>query len=307
MKLYRKLAALCLTAALAVGMAATASAASGPVKVTVNGQTASTAAYINDDWRTMVPAEVADAMGIAYTVEGDSVTFTANGIAQTYTAGSAAGDTVATLVDGTLYVPFYHLAQTFGFQVSWDSAAGGASARKEQQTKPAASDIEAIQATTAPNFYGHKVETVAVTYKAGVDLSGVQLEDYALYDRGFNNPDFGQVKLVNISVSGNVVTLYADLNSDKVTDRSRETYGTLCTSASWYVDSEGVIHCDDPQNGEEAGSWQDRLGNTIEANTINKGLQRRENMDLILCVNGADLRDGIASTDGSGKLLENTV
>lgn len=307
MKLYRKLAALCLTAALAVGMAATASAASGPVKVTVNGQTASTAAYINDDWRTMVPAEVADAMGIAYTVEGDSVTFTANGISQTYTAGSAAGDTVASLVDGTLYVPFYHLAQTFGFQVSWDSAAGGASARKEQQTKPAASDIEAIQATTAPNFYGHKVETVAVTYKAGVDLSGVQLEDYALYDRGFNNPDFGQVKLVNISVSGNVVTLYADLNSDKVTDRSRETYGTLCTSASWYVDSEGVIHCDDPQNGEEAGSWQDRLGNTIEANTINKGLQRRENMDLILCVNGADLRDGIASTDGSGKLLENTV
>ncbi|WP_160637388.1 hypothetical protein [Pseudoflavonifractor sp. 60] len=128
MKLYRKLTALCLSAALAAGMAITASADVSPVRVVVNGETASNSAYINSDWRTMVPVETAEAMGIAYTVEGDSVTFTANGISQTYTAGSAAGDTVATLVDGTLYVPFYHLAQTFGFQASWDSAAKAASA-----------------------------------------------------------------------------------------------------------------------------------------------------------------------------------
>ena len=62
MKLYRKLTAICLTAALAVGMAVTASADVSPVSVTVNGETASTSAYINSDWRTMVPAETAKAL-----------------------------------------------------------------------------------------------------------------------------------------------------------------------------------------------------------------------------------------------------
>lgn len=306
MKSYRKLAALCLTAALAAGMAIPAAADVSPVTVTVNGKTASTSAYINSDWRTMVPVETADAMGVTYTVSGDSVTFTANGVSQTYTVGSAVGDTVPARMDGTIYVPFYHLAETFGYQVSWDSAAGGAAAKKEQAL-PTAQDITSIQATTAPNFYGHKVSTVAVTYKAGTDLSGVTLNDYTIYDRGFDNPDFGEITLVDISVSGNTVTLYADQGSDKVTDRSRETYGTLCTSSKWYVDSQGVIHCDDPQNGEEAGSWTDRLGITIEPNIINKGLQWRENMDLILCVNGASIQNGIASTDGAGKMLKDTV
>lgn len=130
MKLYRKLAALCLTAALAAGMAIPAAADVSPVTVTVNGKTASTSAYINSDWRTMVPVETADAMGVTYTVSGDSVTFTANGVSQTYTVGSAVGDTVPARMDGTIYVPFYHLAETFGYQVSWDSAAGGAAAVK---------------------------------------------------------------------------------------------------------------------------------------------------------------------------------
>lgn len=305
MKLYRKIVALCLTAALAAGMTVAASAAS-PVKVLVNGKTASSAGYINTDWRTMVPAEIAQELGLTYAVEGDTVTFTGGGKTQTYTVGSAAGDTVAVRENGTIYVPFYHLAQAFGYQVAWDNAAGGASATRSQ-VKPSADDIESIQATTAPNFYGHKVAKVAVAYKTGTDLSGAALEDYALYDRGFNNPDFGQVKLTGIHVSGNVVTLSADMGSDKVEDRKRETYGTLCTSSNWYVDSQGVIHCDDPQNGEEAGSWKDSLGNTIEPNTINKGLQWRENMDLILCVNGAELEQGIPSTNGAGKLLDNTV
>ena len=305
MKLYRKIVALCLTAALAAGMTVAASAAS-PVKVLVNGKTASSAGYINADWRTMVPVDIAQDLGLTCTVEGDAATFTGGGKTQTYTVGSAAGDTVAVRENGTIYVPFYHLAQAFGYQVAWDNAAGGASATRSQ-VKPSADDIESIQATTAPNFYGHKVAKVAVAYKTGTDLSGAALEDYALYDRGFNNPDFGQVKLTGIHVSGNVVTLSADMGSDKVEDRKRETYGTLCTSSNWYVDSQGVIHCDDPQNGEEAGSWKDSLGNTIEPNTINKGLQWRENMDLILCVNGAELEQGIPSTNGAGKLLDNTV
>ena len=128
MKLYRKLTAICLTAALAVGMAVTASADVSPVTVTVNGETTSTSAYINSDWRTMVPAETAKALGVDYSVQGNSVTFTAGSLSQTYTVGEAAGDTVPAMVNGTIYVPFYHLAEAFGYDVSWNSATGSASA-----------------------------------------------------------------------------------------------------------------------------------------------------------------------------------
>ena len=102
MKLYRKLTAICLTAALAVGMAVTASADVSPVSVTVNGEPASTSAYINSDWRTMVPAETAKALGVDYSVQGNSVTFTAGSVSQTYTVGEAAGDTVPAMVNGTI-------------------------------------------------------------------------------------------------------------------------------------------------------------------------------------------------------------
>ena len=305
MKLYRKLAALGLAAAMAVGMAVTASAAS-PVTVTVNGADVTASAYINDDWRTMVSTDIADDLGLTSTVSGSSVTFTDGTTSQTYTVDTAVGGTAPELTDGVIYVPFAHLAQAFGYTVAWNAATGVASAQ-EAAAAPSAEAITSIQATTTPNFYGHKVASVAITYEEGTDLSGVTLADYAVYDRGFNNPDYGQLELTDISVSGNVVTLYTDLGTDKVTDRSRETYGTLCTSSNWYVDSEGVIHCDAPESGEEAGAWQDALGTTIEPNTINKGLQWRENMDLILCVNGASLAEGIPSTDGAGQMLEDTV
>ena len=304
MKLYRKLAALGLAAAMAVGMAVTASAAS-PVTVTVNGADVTASAYINDDWRTMVSTDIADDLGLTSTVSGSSVTFTDGTTSQTYTVDTAVGGTAPELTDGVIYVPFAHLAQAFGYTVAWNAATGVASA--QEAVAPSAEAITSIQATTTPNFYGHKVASVAITYEEGTDLSGVTLADYAVYDRGFNNPDYGQLELTDISVSGNVVTLYTDLGTDKVTDRSRETYGTLCTSSNWYVDSEGVIHCDAPEGGEEAGAWQDALGTTIEPNTINKGLQWRENMDLILCVNGASLAEGIPSTDGAGQMLEDTV
>ena len=305
MKLYRKLAALGLAAAMAVGMAVTASAAS-PVTVTVNGTDVTASAYINDDWRTMVSTDIADDLGLTSTVSGSSVTFTDGTTSQTYTVDTAVGGTAPELTDGVIYVPFAHLAQAFGYTVAWHAATGVASAQ-EAAAAPSAEAITSIQATTTPNFYGHKVASVAITYEEGTDLSGVTLADYAVYDRGFNNPDYGQLELTDISVSGNVVTLYTDLGTDKVTDRSRETYGTLCTSSNWYVDSEGVIHCDAPEGGEEAGAWQDALGTTIEPNTINKGLQWRENMDLILCVNGASLAEGIPSTNGAGQWLEDTV
>ena len=129
MKAFRKLLSLCLTAALAAGLVVNAAAAS-PVTVVVNGGTADVAAHINDDWRTMVPVDIADQMGLTYSVSGNSVTFTGDGTSETYTVGVPAGGTAPEMVDGTIYVPFAHLAQTFGYTVGWDGAAGQASAQK---------------------------------------------------------------------------------------------------------------------------------------------------------------------------------
>ena len=113
MKLFRKLAALSLTAALSAGMVLPASAASAP-SVQVDGGTVDTSAYINADSRTMVPVTIAEALGLDCTADGDSAAFSLCGRSQTYSAGTAAGDTTAALQNGQLYIPLYHLAQTFG-------------------------------------------------------------------------------------------------------------------------------------------------------------------------------------------------
>ena len=92
MKLFRKLAALSLTAALSAGMVPPASAVSAPA-VQVDGGTVDTSAYINADSRTMVPVTIAEALGLDCTADGDSAAFSLCGRSQTYSAGTAAGDT----------------------------------------------------------------------------------------------------------------------------------------------------------------------------------------------------------------------
>ena len=205
MKLYRKLAALGLAAAMAVGMAVTASAAS-PVTVTVNGTDVTASAYINDDWRTMVSTDIADDLGLTSTVSGSSVTFTDGTTSQTYTVDTAVGSTAPELTDGVIYVPFAHLAQAFGYTVGWDGAAGVASAQKAEETLTV-DDIASIQAYTDETIYGTGVVEVVVTYKDGVDLSGVTADSYILEDRGSLSPDYGQIAIESAAVDGQTVTL----------------------------------------------------------------------------------------------------
>ena len=171
----------------------------------------------------------------------------------------------------------------------------------EKTSAPSDSNIESIQAVAEACFYGYKVGKVEIVYKNGTDLSGVKITDYTVYDRGFNNPEFGTLPITDISVEGNKVTLTIDSqNTDKVTDRSRETFGTFCTSSAWYIDTEGKLH----YGAEEI---TDLFGITIYPNNVKKGLQRRENLDLILCVGGCSIKNGIASTNGLGEMLEDTV
>ena len=103
MKFHRQLLALSLSAALTAGMTITASA-QGTVTVSVNGTKSNVSAFTNADWRTMVPAEIADSLGLSYTAQDSSVTFTGNGISQTYTAGVPVGDTTPAMVAGKLYL-----------------------------------------------------------------------------------------------------------------------------------------------------------------------------------------------------------
>lgn len=224
-------------------------------------------------------------------VDGEIVYNTQLKDGDTYTLecrGSAAGSSK----DGYEYTVYDDLFHEWALSIENTSSASASA--------PDADLITSIQATVVANFYGYKVGTVEITYEEGTDLDGVNADCFTLYDRGFNNPQFGKVEITDASVDGNVVTLSIDQGTDKVTDRTRETYGTLCTSANWYVDSEGNVHYGDEET-------TDALGITILPNTIGHGLQRRENMDLILCVNTDDITKGIRSTDGAGTMLVDTI
>ena len=279
MKLYRKLAALGLAAAMAVGMAVTASAAS-PVTVTVNGTDVTASAYINDDWRTMVSTDIADDLGLTATVSGDSVTFTDGTTSQTYTVGAAVEDTAVELVDGAIYVPFAPLAQAFGYTVGWDGAAGVASAQKAEETLTV-DDIASIQAYTDETIYGTGVVEVVVTYKDGVDLSGVTADSYILEDRGSLSPDYGQIAIESAAVDGQTVTLTISdasqatarnalvYTGEDAGARERNAFGIYSTGA-WYRDAEGIIHYGSEDTEEYA------------ANTTGMGYQSRACLELKL-------------------------
>ena len=279
MKSYRKLLALGLAAAMAVGMAVTASAAA-PVTVTVNGADATAAAYVNDDWRTMVSTDIADDLGLTATVSGDSVTFTDATTPPTYPVGAAVEDTAVELVDGAIYVPFAPLAQAFGYTVGWDGAAGVASAQKAEETLTV-DDIASIQAYTDETIYGTGVVEVVVTYKDGVDLSGVAADSYILEDRGSLSPDYGQIAIESAAVDGQTVTLTISdasqataknaliYSGENAGVRERNAFGIYSTGA-WYRDAEGIIHYGSEDTEEYA------------ANTTGMGYQSRACLELKL-------------------------
>ena len=108
-----------------LGLISSASA-EGSVSVQVDGKTVQSAAYIDQNDRTMVSPDIADALGLTQKQEGSRVQFTRNGVS-TYFTGSDATfsgsemDTVPALRDGTLYVPLAYLAQAYNMPVSWDA------------------------------------------------------------------------------------------------------------------------------------------------------------------------------------------
>ena len=121
-KSIKHLFGLTLGVSLALGLISSASA-EGSVSVQVDGKTVQSAAYIDQNDRTMVSPDIADALGLTQKQEGSRVQFTRNGVS-TYFTGSDATfsgsemDTVPALRDGTLYVPLAYLAQALGHPVA---------------------------------------------------------------------------------------------------------------------------------------------------------------------------------------------
>lgn len=143
----------------------------------------------------------------------------------------------------------------------------GSEAEEETTTE---SGITKIQAEVVDSFYGYKVGYVYITYSdESLMPEDIDVDTYTVYDRGFNNPEFGALDIDSMTVDGTTVTLNIDQDTDATAERSRETYGTLCTSSSWFIDEEGNLFYGSTDS-------TDALGITMHANTLGKGLQERE-------------------------------
>ena len=143
-------------------------------------------------------------------------------------------------------------------------------------------DIQSIQAYTDETMYGTGVVEVQVTYKPGVNVSGVTADSYILEDRGSLSPDYGRIKIAGVSVQGQTVTLTIDDGSaatannklvytgdQKEGPRERNVFGIYATGA-WYRDVNGVIYYGKEDSGE------------YKANTTGMGYQSRACLELKL-------------------------
>ena len=168
----------------------------------------------------------------------------------------------------------------FGLSLTWNGAARTAALSTGSDLTVA--DIQSIQAYTDETMYGTGVVEVQVTYKPGVNVSGVTADSYILEDRGSLSPDYGRIKIAGVSVQGQTVTLTIDDGSaatannklvytgdQKEGPRERNVFGIYATGA-WYRDVNGVIYYGKEDSGE------------YKANTTGMGYQSRACLELKL-------------------------
>jgi predicted peptidase len=192
----------------------------------------------------------------------------------------------------------------YTFSVYPESVSRWAISRGEDAVKPDAhlDAVESIQAYTDMCFYGQKLTKVVVTYAKGTDLTGINVTDFDVWDRGYANPSFTKARLVKTETDteAGTVTIFVTTDSEKTGDRSKNPVGTLATGA-WYIDKEGVVHFGD-------GTAVDPItGEKFAAVERGKGYFTRENLDLVLAQSGQPIEDGIAMTDGHGNMLPGSL
>ena len=160
-------------------------------------------------------------------------------------------------------------------------AAVPARAEKVQLNLPSMDDVESIQAYLDGTFYGNHLVQVDVTYKEGVDLSGIDANSYILEDRGTVTPEFGRVATGDVTVNGQVVTIEVPMVSAATAindlvysgpgagSRQRCSYGATVTGP-WYRDPEGQIFFGKEDTEEYKANWS------------NQGYQARPTLELKL-------------------------
>lgn len=188
----------------------------------------------------------------------------------------------------------------YTFQVYPESVSRWAVSRGQDAVKPDArmDAIESIQAFTDICFYGQKLTKVVITYAKGTDLTGINVNDFAIWDRGYANPSFVKACLdrTEVDAEAGTVTIFITTDSEKTGDRSKNPVGTLASGA-WYIDAEGVVHFGD-------GSAADPItGEKFAAVERGKGYFTRKNLDLVLTQGDQEIGEGIAMTDGHGNKL----
>ena len=187
----KRILALVLTLAMILSLGLTVKAVGSPVSIELNGTAMelTAPAYIDGQNRTQVPVTIGPQLGLTYQQKEGEVTFVKGEASLTFRDGSkeAGGmtmDTAADLSGEVGYVPLAYLAQFFGLSLTWNGAARTAALSTGSDLTVA--DIQSIQAYTDETMYGTGVVEVQVTYKPGVNVSGVTADSYNLYDRGFN-------------------------------------------------------------------------------------------------------------------------
>jgi len=166
--------------------------------------------------------------------------------------------------------------------------------------KPAVSNIINIQAHTDLCWYGQKLTRVDITYRNGVDLSGISPDTYTLLDRGYANPDFAKAVIESVDINRQVVTLNITTDTEAMEDnalvysgdnaagaRAKNPVGLYATGP-WYRSVDGVIH------------FGDKDSERYMANTSGDGYQTRPCLELILFHSGETVADAacLANQDG---------
>ena len=139
-------------------------------------------------------------------------------------------------------------------------------AERPELNVPTMEDVESIQAYLDGTFYGNHLVEVDVTYKEGVDLSGITADSYILEDRGTVTPEYGKVAIGDVTVEGQTVKIEvpmvsaATMNNDLVytgagaSGRQRNSFGATVTGP-WYRDPEGQIFFGQEDTEEYKANW----------------------------------------------------
>ena len=180
-----------------------------------------------------------------------------------------------------------------------------ARAEKISWNLPSMEDVETIQPILDGTIYGNHLVEVQVTYKDGVDLSGINADSYILEDRGTVTPEFGKVAIGDVTVEGQVVTIEvpmvtaATANNDLVYSgvgagaRQRNSFGASVTGP-WYRDPDGQIFFGKEDTEEYKANWS------------GMGYQKRPTLELKLRHADETPETAVAMADEKGQFVEGT-